>query len=218
MDATAFASSAEAETALPLWPGNSAAANEPGTFNPTERQPLAKPAGRHRQEPRSQDLRSQDNRQDPRSQDPHSQDQRPAEMPSGLGRTSTAASASSFGAIGSQLEQRRRESAILARRLEQHRSRLHAVTKERNDCYEKFGRIAQLVDNAARSLADGMAAREAGEHEADADELFELNARALDELESVATSLSVHLSTCRSAWNDYVGSVEAARKLAVARD
>lgn len=118
-----------------------------------------------------------------------------------------------FAAIGEELERRSRQSATMARVLEQHRQQLQTAEKERDEAYDKLSRVVPVVHETAQALREAMDARKIDEDPARMHRLFMLNGRALDELEKVAVTLFADFLWVKSAWEQYARSAEDARKL-----
>ena len=123
-----------------------------------------------------------------------------------------------FMAVGEDLERRSRQSATMARLLEQHRIQLHTAEKERDAAYEKFARVVPVVQETAQALREALDARKLDEDPAKMHRLFMLNGRALDELEKVAVTLFADFLWVKSAWEQYARSAEDARKLRASLD
>ena len=123
-----------------------------------------------------------------------------------------------FAAIGEELERRSRQSATMARVLEQHRQQLQTAEKERDEAYEKLSRVVPVVHETAQALREAMDARKIDEDPARMHRLFMLNGRALDELEKVAVTLFADFLWVKSAWEQYARSAEEARKLRASLD
>lgn len=123
-----------------------------------------------------------------------------------------------FMAVGEDLERRSRQSATMARLLEQHRIQLQTAEKERDTAYEKFGRVVPVVQETAQALREALDARKLDEDPAKMHRLFMLNGRALDELEKVAVTLFADFLWVKSAWEQYARSAEDARKLRTSLD
>jgi hypothetical protein len=123
-----------------------------------------------------------------------------------------------FMAVGEDLERRSRQSATMARLLEQHRIQLHTAEKERDAAYEKFSRVVPVVQETAQALREALDARKLDEDPAKMHRLFMLNGRALDELEKVAVTLFADFLWVKSAWEQYARSAEDARKLRASLD
>ncbi|NNM72369.1 hypothetical protein [Enterovirga aerilata] len=123
-----------------------------------------------------------------------------------------------FMAVGEDLERRSRQSATMARLLEQHRYQLQTAERERDAAYEKFARIVPVVQETAQALREALDARKLDEDPAKMHRLFMLNGRALDELEKVAVTLFADFLWVKSAWEQYARSAEDARKLRASLD
>lgn len=118
-----------------------------------------------------------------------------------------------FMAVGEDLERRSRQSATMARLLEQHRQQLQTAEKERDAAYDKLARVVPVVQETAQSLREALDARKLDEDPAKMHRLFMLNGRALDELEKVAVTLFADFLWVKSAWEQYARTAEDARKL-----
>lgn len=118
-----------------------------------------------------------------------------------------------FMAVGEDLERRSRQSATMARLLEQHRQQLQTAEKERDAAYDKLARVVPVVQETAQSLREALDARKLDEDPARMHRLFMLNGRALDELEKVAVTLFADFLWVKSAWEQYARTAEDARKL-----
>jgi hypothetical protein len=123
-----------------------------------------------------------------------------------------------FMAVGEDLERRSRQSATMARLLEQHRYQLQTAERERDAAYEKFARVVPVVQETAQALREALDARKLDEDPAKMHRLFMLNGRALDELEKVAVTLFADFLWVKSAWEQYARSAEDARKLRASLD
>jgi hypothetical protein len=123
-----------------------------------------------------------------------------------------------FMAVGEDLERRSRQSATMARLLEQHRFQLQTAERERDAAYEKFNRVVPVVQETAQALREALDARKLDEDPAKMHRLFMLNGRALDELEKVAVTLFADFLWVKSAWEQYARSAEDARKLRASLD
>ena len=123
-----------------------------------------------------------------------------------------------FMAVGEDLERRSRQSATMARLLEQHRYQLQTAERERDAAYEKFARVVPVVQETAHALRESLDARKLDEDPAKMHRLFMLNGRALDELEKVAVTLFADFLWVKSAWEQYARSAEDARKLRASLD
>jgi hypothetical protein len=123
-----------------------------------------------------------------------------------------------FMAVGQDLERRGRQSATMARLLEQHRQQLQTAEKERDAAYEKLARVVPVVQETAQALREALDARKLDEDPAKMHRLFMLNGRALDELEKVAVTLFADFLWVKSAWEQYARSAEDARKLRASLD
>jgi hypothetical protein len=123
-----------------------------------------------------------------------------------------------FMAVGEDLERRSRQSATMARLLEQHRYQLQTAERERDAAYEKFARVVPVVQETAQALRESLDARKLDEDPAKMHRLFMLNGRALDELEKVAVTLFADFLWVKSAWEQYARSAEDARKLRASLD
>ena len=123
-----------------------------------------------------------------------------------------------FMAVGEDLERRGRQSATMARLLDQHRQQLVTAEKERDAAYEQLARVVPVVQETANDLREAMNARKVDEDQARMHRLFMLNGRALDELEKVATALFADFLWVKSAWEQYARSVEDARLLRSSHD
>lgn len=118
-----------------------------------------------------------------------------------------------FMEIGEDLERRSRRSATMARLLEQHRHQLQTAEKERDEAYEKLSRVYPVVQETTRALKEAMDARKVDEDSSRMQRLFQLNGRALDELEKVSVTLFADFLWCKTAWEQYAKTVEDARQL-----
>ena len=123
-----------------------------------------------------------------------------------------------FMAVGEDLERRSRQSATMARLLEQHRYQLQTAERERDAAYDKFARVVPVVQETAQALREALDARKLDEDPAKMHRLFMLNGRALDELEKVAVTLFADFLWVKSAWEQYARSAEDARKLRASLD
>ena len=123
-----------------------------------------------------------------------------------------------FMAVGEDLERRSRQSATMARLLEQHRYQLQTAERERDAAYDKFSRVVPVVQETAQALREALDARKLDEDPAKMHRLFMLNGRALDELEKVAVTLFADFLWVKSAWEQYARSAEDARKLRASLD
>lgn len=68
-----------------------------------------------------------------------------------------------FMAVGEDLERRSRQSATMARLLEQHRYQLQTAERERDAAYEKFARVVPVVQETAQALRESLDARKLDE-------------------------------------------------------
>lgn len=118
-----------------------------------------------------------------------------------------------FMAIGEELERRSRAWGNMVRLLEQYRQQLEAAEADRDATHADFSRIVPAVLEAARELKDAMDSTKAGQGTNDIAALFAKNAEALDQLEKVASVLSVRLLWCRTAWEQYAGAITEAQRL-----
>ena len=118
-----------------------------------------------------------------------------------------------FFAIGEELERRSRAWGNMVRLLEQYRQQLEAAEADRDATHADFSRIVPAVLEAARELKEAMDSTKAGQGTNDIAALFTKNAEALDQLEKVASVLSVRLLWCRTAWEQYTGAINEAQRL-----
>ena len=115
--------------------------------------------------------------------------------------------------LTSDLDRRSREWASMARVLEQHRQHLEVAEREQEACYGKLARVMPVVQETAKALKNAIDERKRGQGTGDIDGLFSLSSRALDELEKAAATLATNLIWCRTAWDEYARSMEAAQRL-----
>lgn len=118
-----------------------------------------------------------------------------------------------FLEIGGDLERRSRRSATMARLLDQHHAQLQTAEKERDEAYEKLARVYPVVQETARALKEAMDSRKVDPDPSRMARLFQLNGRALDELEKVAVTIFADFLWCKSAWELYAKTVGDAREL-----
>jgi|1185.fasta_scaffold368034_1 hypothetical protein len=121
--------------------------------------------------------------------------------------------AASFFDLRHVLEQRSREWTTMVRQLEQHRHHLSALEAEQSATYEQLERIVPVVQGTYRTLKNSIEARKSGEAASEIDEVAAVNARALEELEKLAGTLSTQAVWFRSAWEQYARTVESAQRL-----
>lgn len=131
----------------------------------------------------------------------------------GSSEASAGESGTSFADLGHLLEQRSREWAAMVRELERRRQHLAFAQAEQDLACEQLGRIVPVVQDTYRSLKAAIEARQAGITGSPIDEMAAMNARALDELEKLAGTLSAQASWYRSAWEQYLQVAEGARHL-----
>lgn len=119
----------------------------------------------------------------------------------------------SFFDLRHVLEQRSREWTTMVRQLEQHRQHLSALEAEQTSTYEQLERIVPVVQGTFRTLKASIEAKKSGEAAAEIDEVAAVNARALEELEKLAGTLSTQAVWFRSAWEQYARTIESAQRL-----
>ena len=129
------------------------------------------------------------------------------------GKQAKAPGAASFFDLRHVLEQRSREWTTMVRQLEQHRHHLSALEAEQSATYEQLERIVPVVQGTYRTLKSSIEARKSGEAASEIDEVAAVNARALEELEKLAGTLSTQAVWFRSAWEQYARTVESAQRL-----
>jgi hypothetical protein len=138
----------------------------------------------------------------------------PAEAQSGEALSAPKApGTASFFDLRHVLEQRSREWTTMVRQLEQHRQHLSALEAEQSATYEQLERIVPVVQGTYRTLKASIEAKKSGEAAAEIDEVAAVNARALEELEKLAGTLSTQAVWFRSAWEQYARTVENAQRL-----
>jgi len=120
---------------------------------------------------------------------------------------------SGFATIVDQLDRRSRESVEMVRLLEQNRQALDAAEAERPAVYAELARIVPVVQDAAKRLAAELEAARDGAATRDLGALFARSGEALAQLEKTAVALSAHFLRSRTAWEQYVRSVESAERL-----
>jgi hypothetical protein len=119
----------------------------------------------------------------------------------------------SFFDLRHVLEQRSREWTTMVRQLEQHRQHLSGLEAEQTATYEQLERIVPVVQGTFRTLKASIEAKKSGEAAAEIDEVAAVNARALEELEKLAGTLSTQAVWFRSAWEQYARTIESAQRL-----
>jgi hypothetical protein len=122
-----------------------------------------------------------------------------------------AANFESVAELHSFLEHRSRQWSMTIRLLEQQRQYLRGVEVQREDGYKKLAEIMETVVDTARSLKS--ATEKDGRSAAEVEIICEKNRKALDQLENIAVSLSTNFVCWRSAWEQYVQTVDKAKTL-----
>ena len=122
-------------------------------------------------------------------------------------------SAVGFATIIEQMDRRSREAVAMVRLLEQNRQMLEVAETERDGAYAELARTVPTVQETAQRLDTALKAVRGGTPAPDLDGLFKRNSEALAHLERTAFALSAHFARCRTAWEQYVGSVQSAERL-----
>lgn len=117
----------------------------------------------------------------------------------------------SVAELHSFLEHRSRQWSMTIRLLEQQRQYLRGVEVQREDGYKKLAEIMEAVVETARSLKS--ATEKDGRSAAEVEIICEKNRKALDQLENIAVLLSTNFVCWRSAWEQYVQTVDKAKTL-----
>ena len=101
----------------------------------------------------------------------------------------------------------------MVRLLEQNRQMLEVAETERDGAYVELARTVPAVQESAQRLDAALKAVRGGTPAPDLDGLFKCNGEALSHMEKTAFALSAHFLRCRTAWDQYVGSVQSAERL-----
>jgi len=120
---------------------------------------------------------------------------------------------SAFASLRDDLERRSRQWVTTVRVLELQHQHLTAAELERDAAYAQLSQVIPVVEEMAGALKAAMDAYKAGKPTRDLDVLFERNEEAINDLEKAALAVSTHFLACRSAWDQYLQSVESAKRL-----
>lgn len=115
-------------------------------------------------------------------------------------------------ALEEDIERRADEYFSVTRMLHQQRLSLEIIEHERNALYEKLGRCLPELQETGRALKSSLDARKSGDVPPEVCSLFQKNARVLEELEDLASSLNGNLSWLKATWNQYARTIVKAQR------
>lgn len=115
-------------------------------------------------------------------------------------------------ALEEDIERKAEEFHSVTRTLHQQRLSLEIIEHERNALYEKLGRSLPELQETSRALKASLDAAKQGDVSPDVCTLFQKNARVLEELEELASSLNGNLAWLKTTWNQYARTIVKAQR------